>query len=671
MTYQQTESSAAKLAFEHSPAPLLIVSTETHQVVDASQRGRELLIESDSDDVWWNRLAWIHEELKDLARATFESEDVRPIENITLQDCCGMQASYRITSTDLGENSLLTFTRREENKLDASLMEETFHGTELRVGENYFHYCAEAFCKAFGMDCAIIARLDKPSPDDAAEAMAKTVSYFQSTTGIMPNISYPLLNTPCWLTYKTSEPRCIPCNVQSIFPLDEDLVTMGAESYLGVPILDESGTVFGHLALLSSKPISEPTSTERIFLKIFAARSGAEFRRSDIERELREAKLKAESANQAKTQFLANMSHELRSPLNAVLGYAQLLSENASLDIENHTQAKNINRNGRHLLSLINDVLDMSRIELGQVDLHEERVVLTELHRDILAMFLPANSDVHFDLQIAPNLPKSIRADHAKIRQILTNLISNALKYARTGSLTYQVDLDRLPAEKLPLLCFSIIDQGEGIPPEEHESIFHPFERGSYTELSQFTGTGLGLSIARRFARAMGGDIILVSEVGKGSTFTFSIPLKEEPGSEISSPSESSPTPPSLCQGLVLTVDDNDASREIVRKVLERVGYRIIEARDGLEGLETCLREKPDLVLMDVRMPKMSGLEAARHINESLTSDTPPIIGLTGDLLDVKGSPREHEVFDLVIGKPFEFQVLIEAVAKMLSRKSN
>lgn len=669
MSTQETEISPVELAFEQSTIPLLIVSRTDHQVLQANAQGKELLNSSDAE--WWNRLDLVHEESKELLEEEIRSQFHRTVEQISLVMNCGLQGSFRLTVADLGENYLLTFLPLEPNRVDTTLMEETFRGTELRAGESYFHHCAEAFCKSFGMDCSIIARLDEGSAESSGEMVARTVSYFHSEEGFMSPITYPLLDTPCWLPYNTGEPHCIPCSVQSLFPLDLDLVKMNIESYLGVPILDEDGKVFGHLALLSSKPISEPTQMERMFLKIFAARSGAEFRRSDTEKQLRAEKLKAEEANRAKTMFLANMSHELRSPLNAVLGFAQLLKENEILDPESQLQAENIYRNGRHLLSLINDLLDMSRIELGQVEVFQEAVVLADIHQDIRAMFsFNTSEEFQFEVEIASDLPAIIRTDHSKVRQILTNLISNALKYAGQGTVTYRVEKKEEPSEKKAQLIFSIIDQGQGISPKLQESIFDPFDRGSFSEFSEFNGTGLGLSIARRFARAMGGEVGIESELGQGSTFTLTLPYDTQASSEQIPQNDSPERTLPHHQGTILAVDDNEASREIVRKVLERAGHRVIEAEDGLKGFEACLRERPDLVLMDVRMPNMSGLEAAHEIRGTLQSESPPIIGLTGDMLDVKGTPRDHEVFDLVIGKPFEFQILTGSVARMLSQRT-
>lgn len=616
-------------------------------------------------------MAWVQEESREFIEQEIRLQAHLTVELVSLGMICGLEASFRLSVADLGENYLLTFIPLEASQVDTTLMEDTFRGTELRVGESYFHYCAEAFCKSFGVDCSLIARLDEGSEDQPGGKVARTVSYFHATEGFQPPITYPLLNTPCWLPYQTGEPHWIPCNVQRIFPLDRDLVEMNAESYLGVPILDENGKVFGHLALLSSKPISEPTQMERMFLKIFAARSGAEFRRSDTEKQLRAAKQKAEEANLAKTQFLANMSHELRSPLNAVLGYAQLLAEKDALEPESQLQAANICRNGRHLLSLINDLLDMSRIELGQVEVTQEAVVLADIHQDIRAMFLPKGSDeLQFEVEIARDLPAVIITDHAKVRQILTNLISNALKYAGQGTVTYRVEKKEHGSEGQPELLFSVMDQGRGISPELQESVFEPFERGSCSEYSQSNGTGLGLSIARRFARAMGGEVGIKSDLGQGCTFTLTLPYNAPSSSELNPQNGSAERALPNRPGTILAVDDNEASREIVRKVLERAGHHVIEAEDGLTGVKTCLRERPDLVLMDVRMPNMSGLEAAQQIRETLQSERPPIIGLTGDLLDVKGTPRDHEVFDLVIGKPFEFQTLTESVNRMLALRT-
>ncbi|MFC0016601.1 hybrid sensor histidine kinase/response regulator [Roseibacillus persicicus] len=655
--------------FRRSPIPQALVDKKTHRVIECSEAFRAFLSNNDCEAEWWDRLVWGHEECYRLIQEQGRNEDLRIIESLTLTLECGSKQSFQLAVTDLDDLRLLTFTARNYTENDTDLLEQAFQGTEFRVGRSYFRYCTEAFCKTFGMDYGLIARLD----DSGKEPMAHSISFYNSRDGYIQNIRYSLLNTPCILPYQKPGVSFVPDNLQKVFPMDLDLIAMEAQSYIGLPILDENGKAIGHLALLHSKPIPEPTHTEKMFLKIFAARSGAELQRQRVEEELRRSQKKAEEGNQAKTRFLANMSHELRSPLNAVLGYSQLLGQSTALSETDRGRVENINRNGRHLLALINDVLDMSRIELKHLDIENSPVRLADIHQDVQALIFPPSNDSEttFLTSFAPDLPDTVLTDGAKVRQILTNLVTNSIKYGNGSEIKFQVSIDSNDDPQLSTLHFTVSDEGPGIPKKVHERLFYPFERGKHRLNSNIDGTGLGLSIARRLARAMGGDITLVSEEGQGSAFTLSLPvaIATEETPLVSCPTRS--LEKTSLQGCVLVVDDNDASRDIVRQVLEREGLSVIEACDGEEGVATCLREHPDLVLMDVRMPKLTGLEASTQIKEALKMDSPVIIGLTGDLLNVKGTPQKHEVFDLVIGKPFEFTTLVKLVTNALQERTS
>lgn len=649
-----------------STIPQATVGKEHHQIISSNAVFDDLTKPSLPTHSWWKRLIWVDKDVYNSIVEVGEVSSQHPVKELFLRAPNQTEKRFKLLINDLGPSLLLTFLPIEQPVKDTILIEQAFESTEFRTGDSYFRFYAKAFCQSLQMDYAIIARLK----EDGAHLKAETITFYNTKAGFLPNMDYELTDTPCWLPYKNPVPTHIPQGLQQAFPKDLDLVKMGAVSYLGLPILDENSKAIGHLALLSSSPTKKPTYLEEMFLKIFAARSNAEFQRSDIESQLHSALEKAEDANQSKTRFLANMSHEFRSPLNAILGYSQLLDKNSNLGDNEHQQVASIARNGRHLLSLINDILDMSRIELDHITPHPHSFTLSRLHEDIETMFRPETLTTESELlfEISEDLPQTIFADEDKLRQILTNLMSNAIKYGDGSQIQYRAEKKKSDPNSTELLAFTVFNTGPSISDEDKLRLFLPFERGTKQSLTPIDGTGLGLSIARSFAHAMDGELVVDNQSTTGTSFILTIPLVEgtiaarNNNAPIARKEKLTPT------GTVLIVDDNEASRDIVRQILEDTGLSIIEATDGIEGLEACLKEHPDLVLMDVRMPRMSGLEASERIRDKLKENCPPIIGLTGDLLDVKGSPAKHEIFDLVIGKPFDFNTLLLSVNNMLEK---
>ncbi|MEM9079596.1 MAG: ATP-binding protein [Verrucomicrobiota bacterium] len=546
-------------------------------------------------------------------------------------------------------------------RFDFKLLEEAIRGTSARFGEDYFRYCVEVLCKSFQMDLGFIARLDSETKENVT-----TLSVFGVKEGYLDNFSFPLSETPCGKIYKQNQILCYPFQVQKKFPCCSLLGELEVQGYLGIPIPDEKGAACGHICLLGHSKVPAPCEIEQLFLHSFASRTGAEFRRTDMEAELIESRDEAEVASEAKSRFLANMSHELRTPLNAVLGYSQLLALAEQLDADSMSHVEAINRNGKHLLSLINGVLDMSHIERSHIEVNFEEASLAQINRDIELMFQPTDNSGNSCCQtdFDPELPSSVYTDPAKVRQIVANLLSNAFKYCSRDEVGYAVKLTPPNEADKRWIEFTISDRGPGIPAHELELIFQPFERATNTENATIPGTGLGLAIARTLAQSINGEIIVHSEVGKGSSFHFRIPAKNTRHLQKPSKADQSPLPSS--KPSILVVDDNLESRNIVRQVLSREGYQILEAEDGENAVKSCLTHQPHLILMDVRMPVLSGPEATLKIREKLGSQTPPIIGLTGDLLEARDKENKLSAFDDVIGKPFEFTTLLETVERHL-----
>jgi signal transduction histidine kinase/ActR/RegA family two-component response regulator len=356
-----------------------------------------------------------------------------------------------------------------------------------------------------------------------------------------------------------------------------------------------------------------------------------------LERRVEERTRALESANQAKDEFLANMSHELRTPLNGVLGLARIIQSSTEID-QNHEHARMIQSCGETLTLLLNDVLDMAKIEAGQMALAPEPIDLRGLLADTFNLFARTGEDKGLDcrLEIASDVPDKVQADALRVRQCLSNLLSNAIKFTSAGTVIMRVG--RVPTGETDMLAIEVEDTGTGISPASLEALFAPFVQASNSISADFGGTGLGLTIARRLARMMHGDITARSALGEGACFrfTFHAPpsILAEPATAILDPvalaSDSTYGP--LLGLRILLVEDNFINRQVARAFLKPLGAIITEAGDGQKALDCLQLGEFDLVLMDVRMPVMNGLEATRAIRASGAAwSRLPVIALTAN----------------------------------------
>ena len=334
--------------------------------------------------------------------------------------------------------------------------------------------------------------------------------------------------------------------------------------------------------------------------------------------ELRAARDLAESASKAKGAFLANMSHEIRTPMNAILGYEQLLRGGGALTADQLRQLDVIRSSGEHLLSLINDILDMSRIEAGRVSLSVQPFDLHAKFDQLASMFVPLASarGIALDVQLDPNMPRAVSADPGKVRQVLINLLGNAIKFTESGSVRLAARSERV-GETGCVIFVEVSDTGPGIAREHLDMIFSTFGQ-SHAGLSK-GGTGLGLTISRNFARLMDGDITVRSTLGQGSTFTFSFGatvVAEALVERQSGPFVPQRLRPGETRRKVLVVDDVETNRNLLEELLSRVGFETRAVTSGEDAIAAHDEWLPDVVITDIHMPGIGGLEAIRLLRE-------------------------------------------------------
>jgi signal transduction histidine kinase/ActR/RegA family two-component response regulator len=376
----------------------------------------------------------------------------------------------------------------------------------------------------------------------------------------------------------------------------------------------------------------------------------------------------AETASRFKTQFLATMSHEIRTPMNGVLGMAEIL-RHTPLDAKQTKMLDIIKSSGKTLVALLDDILDLSKLEASAARFERRPLDLRAIATDCANLFAPlaASKGVALNSEVAPSVAAGHLGDETRLRQILTNLISNAIKFTEAGSVSIQVSSDDA-RDGRQVVLISVSDTGIGIPPDAQKRIFEVFEQADSSTTRRFGGTGLGLAIVKRLAIGMGGDVVVASASGEGSIFTVTLPLDITNAAPVETSSgRNSPAGPERDATVprVLVVDDNDVNRKVARAMLESLGCEARLCESAKAALDLVADYAPDMILMDVSMPGMDGLEATRRIRAMHLPFRPAIYGVSAHVRDLHAAASREAGMDGYLDKPIDMALLEAAVSAL------
>jgi GAF domain-containing protein/CheY-like chemotaxis protein len=412
-------------------------------------------------------------------------------------------------------------------------------------------------------------------------------------------------------------------------PLRDVLLRSGTRALMAVPLLRENVLIGGLTVNKKTPGAFSPAVIE--LLKTFASQSAVAIQNARLFREIGDKSRQLEMADRHKSEFLANMSHELRTPLNAIIGYSEMLQEDATeLGAEQFTEdLGRINAAGKHLLELINAVLDLSKIEAGKMELYLETFDVGGLVRDIAAVIQPLAAKNANRLELrGPDEAGTMRADQTKVRQALFNLLSNACKFTDRGTVSLVVS--RETVEGREMVVFRVSDTGIGMTSEQLGRLFEAFSQADAATTRRYGGTGLGLALSRRLCRMMGGDVSVESESRRGSTFTIRLPAVV---AEVAEPPRAAATGPAPLDSpgvpTVLVIDDEAAVRDLMQRFLTREGFRVVTAAAGEEGLRRARELRPDAITLDVMMPGMDGWAVLSALKADVAVADIPVIMLT------------------------------------------
>jgi signal transduction histidine kinase/DNA-binding NarL/FixJ family response regulator len=540
------------------------------------------------------------------------------------------------------------------------LLRRIEEGVAGKSGEAFFRQIVRELTLALNAHAAFTSRL---LPERRAQMLAFWVDgrYEKCNT-------YSLAGTPCEFVYN-GRITAFARDIGTVFPVDREWFDqLGVHSYLGVPIVSETGEVHGHLAVMD-KPERDWREADVDVLRLFSLRTAVELERAKAHRLLEEsnaqlaaAKLAAESANQAKSVFISQMSHELRTPLNGILGYAQLLRRSPQLTEQQRDGLAIIERSGEHLLTLVNDLLDLAKIEAGRLELRDESIDLASLlqHVTELVRVRAEKAGLRFVADLPPTLPQHIRGDARALRQVLLNLLGNAVKFTDAGG-----SIGLKIAQAGSRWRFDICDSGIGMPADQLQSIFEPFYRVEHAD-RRVEGTGLGLAITRRLVEAMNGSIAVASEPGRGTTFSVDLELTADTCAEKVVQGGRKAIGYAGVRISVLVVDDDAVSRDLIADFLAGLGFDVRRAADGADALQQLRVDSVDLLITDLVMPRVDGIELIRAVSAEQAARRPQILAVSASASDYTSQEALDAGCDAFMPKPLHLADLLDRIAELL-----
>jgi signal transduction histidine kinase len=522
-------------------------------------------------------------------------------------------------------------------------------------------------CRVLGME---IGKLGCQDPENNTSTFLNTIAppELPAKRGLV----LPLDKTFCNITFSADGPIAIHHVSTSSYKNHPAAAFLGMEAYLGTTIYVHDKK-FGTVNFSNRKPMDRPFNQADInFVNLLGKWISVTMEQIISEEELQKSKNEAEAANQAKTTFLANMSHEIRTPLTAILGYSEMLMDEDQSQQDMEHEIKSIIASGSHLQQIINDILDLSKIEAGQLIIEHREISPLKFAEEINVIIGSQALDkgLTFNIEHQFPLPETIQTDPTRLKQILINLCGNAIKFTHEGNVT--VSLKYNPDDNQLIIIVS--DTGIGLTDDEQEKLFKPFSQADESTTRIYGGTGLGLCIAKQLSQKLGGDISVISEKGKGSQFTVRIDVGIEPSQlnmitatqDNDHNIEETPSHNTInLSGHVLLVEDNIDNQALITKYIKKLGLTVDTANNGQEAIDKISGQSYDLILMDIQMPVMDGLEAIRRLR--VAGNKTPIISLTANAMQEDRKKCFDAGADDYLSKPINFTRFHAVLSQYLS----